>query len=90
MNHSAGEFVRGAVHTHGIESFRALFQRGLYGTYHPMSRGHLHRHLAEFCGRSNVRKRDTKDQLEELARGLTGQRLTWKMLCGRESTAAAA
>ncbi len=90
VNHSAGEFVRGQVHTNGIESFWALFKRGLYGTYHHMSREHLHRYLAEFCGRSNVRKRDTKDQLEGLARGLTGKRLTWKMLWGRESTAAAA
>ena len=55
-----------------------------------MSREHLHRYLAEFCGRSNVRKRDTKDQLEWLARGLTGKRLTWKMLRGGQGAAAAA
>ena len=90
VNHSAGEFVRGQIHTNGIESFWALFKRGLYGTYHWMSREHLHRYLAEFCGRSNVRKRDTRDQLEWLARGLTGQRLTWKMLRGGEGAAAAA
>ena len=90
VNHSAGEFVRGQIHTNGIESFWALFKRGLYGTYHWMSREHLHRYLAEFCGRSNVRKRDTKDQLEWLARGLTGKRLTWKMLRGGQGAAAAA
>ena len=88
VNHSAGEFVRGQVHTNGIESFWALFKRGLYGTYHHMSREHLHSYLAEFCGRSNVRKRDTKDQLEGLARGQTGQQLTWKMLRGRADSAA--
>ncbi|MDE0624845.1 MAG: transposase [Bryobacterales bacterium] len=71
VNHSAGEFLRGQVRTNGIESFRAIFKRGPYATYHHMSRRHLHRSLAEFCGRSNVRKRDTNDQLAWLARGLT-------------------
>ena len=55
VNHSAGEYVRGAVHTNGIESFRALFKRGLYRTYHHMSGPHLRRYLAEFSGRHNVR-----------------------------------
>ena len=85
------EYVRdGHVHTQGIENYWSIFKRGLYGTYHHMSREHLHRYLAEFCGRSNVRKQDTKDQLEGLARGLTGKRLTWKMLRGQASAAAAA
>ena len=78
------------MHTNGIESFWATFKRGMYGTCHHMIRRHLHRYLAEFCGRSNIRKRDTRDRLEWLVRGLTGQRLTWKMLRGGEGAAAAA
>ncbi len=80
VNHSAGEYVRGAVNTNGIESFWAMFKRGLYGTYHHMSVKHLRRYLAEFCGRSNVRNLDTADQMRRLAAGLNGQILTWKML----------
>ena len=90
VNHSAGEFVRGKVNTNGIVTFWATFKRGLYGTYHHMSRRHLHRYLAEFCGRSSVRKRDRNDQLAWLALGLTGKRLTWQMLRGGDGTVAAA
>ena len=90
VNHSAGEYVRGAVHTNSIESFWALFERGLYGTYHHMSGQHLRRYLAEFSGRHNVRELDTADQMGRLAGGLHGRRLTWKMLAGRATSAAAA
>ena len=91
VNRSAGEYVRGAVQTNGIESFRALFKRGfVYGTYHHMSGQHLQRYLAEFSGRHNVRELDTADQMGRLAGGLNGHRLTWKMLAGRAGSATAA
>ena len=63
VNHSAGEYMPGAVHTNGIESFWALIKRGLYGTYHHMSGQRLRRCLAEFRGRHNVRELDTADQM---------------------------
>lgn len=34
VNHSAGEFVSGAVNTNGIESVWAILKRGYYGTFH--------------------------------------------------------
>lgn len=90
VNHSAGEYVRGSVHTNGIESFWSLFKPGYYGTYHPMSVQHLGRYLAEFSGRDRVRIADTAEQMRELARGLVGQVLTWEMLAGRAGSPAAA
>ena len=90
VNHSAGEYVRGEVHTNSIESFWALFKRGYYGTYHHMSRQHLGRYLAEFSGRHNVRNLDTAEQMRRLARGLVGRVLTWQQLAGQASGAVAA
>ncbi len=51
--HSKKEYVRGNVHTNGIESFWALFKRGYVGTYHWMSRKHLDKYIDEFEYRMN-------------------------------------
>lgn len=43
VKHSIQEYVRGQVHTNGVESFWSLTKRGYYGTYHKMSPKHLNR-----------------------------------------------
>lgn len=53
--HSAGEYVRGEVHTNTIESFWALFKRCFHGVYHHMSRKHLQRYVDEVAFRWNIR-----------------------------------
>lgn len=50
VRHSAGEDVRGAVHTNSIESFWSPFKRGYHGIYHRMSDKPLHRFVSEFAG----------------------------------------
>lgn len=80
VNHSKGEYVRGAVHTNGVESLWALLKRGIYGTYHQMSRKHLPRYICEFTGRLNSRDMNTMDQMAALAQGLKGKRLPWAKL----------
>ena len=44
VKHSVREYVRGHVHTNGIESFWSMFKRGHKGTYHKMSKKHLKRY----------------------------------------------
>ena len=80
VNHGIGEYVRGHVHTNGIESFWALFKRGKKGTYHKMSPKHLHRYVNEFAGRHNIRSLDTLDQMAEILRGMDQKRLMYKDL----------
>ncbi|MCY4139235.1 MAG: transposase, partial [Rhodobacteraceae bacterium] len=85
VNHSAGEYVRGDVHTNSIESFWSMFKRGFHGTYHHMGRQHLHRYVQEFEGRQNVREMDTIDQMETMVRRMERKRLKYSVLTGRET-----
>lgn len=55
VNHSKGEYVNGEVHTNSIESVWATFKRGLYGTYHHVSKKHLQRYVNEFAFRLSSR-----------------------------------
>jgi transposase-like protein len=54
--HSAGEYVRGEVHTNNIESFWSLLKRGIMGSFHHVSKKYLPLYLAEFQFRHNNRK----------------------------------
>jgi transposase-like protein len=59
VDHSKGEYVRGIAGTNGIESVWATFKRGVYGTYHHLSRKHLQRYVNEFAFKlSNGRSMD--------------------------------
>jgi transposase-like protein len=56
VKHSAGEYVRGIVHTNTVENVFSVFKRGMKGIYQHCSEKHLHRYLAEFDFRYNERK----------------------------------
>jgi len=85
VNHSAKQYVDGMAHTNGIESVWAVLKRGFYGIYHSFSEKHLPLYLNEFEFRLNEGncKIDTVDRLAALVRGVSGKRLTWKMLTGK-------
>ena len=51
--HSAGEYVRGMVHTNGIESAWSLLKRAIHGTWHHVSPKHLGRYVNEVAFRLN-------------------------------------
>jgi transposase-like protein len=84
VNHGASEFVRGDVTTNGIESFFAVFKRGVYGTSHHVSPKHMHRYVDEFSFRLNEGnvKRHTTQRIDSFVDGTAGKRLTYKDLIG--------
>ena len=55
VNHSAGEYVSGNVHTNTVESAFSLFKRGLIGSWHKISVKHLQRYLEEMSYRFDER-----------------------------------
>lgn len=85
VNHTAKEYVRGDIHTNGIESFWALLGRGHYGTYHHFSPEHAMRYVNEFASRLNNNKCDTTDVLAITAKNSTGKLLPYKVLTSHES-----
>jgi len=80
VKHSLGEYVRGKVHTNGVESFWAMFKRGQKGVYHKMSKKHLGRYVTEYVGRHNKRPFDTNDQMSALVQGMEGKQLPYAKL----------
>ena len=77
VTHSRSEYVRGDVHTNGIEGFWSMFKRGYVGTYHYMSDKHLQRYVDEFTGRQCVREQDTDGQMGGLVASMVGKRLLY-------------
>jgi transposase-like protein len=91
VNH-VEEYVRGEVHTQGIENFWSLLKRGLTGTYVAVEPFHLDRYVTEQVFRFN--NRATKDNpLNDADRfmialsQITGKRLTYAELTGKEAGA---
>jgi transposase-like protein len=56
--HSAEEWVRGDVHTNGIENVWSLLKRSIIGSYHRVSIKHLDAYLDELEHRFNNRKNE--------------------------------
>jgi transposase-like protein len=89
VNH-AEEYVRGQVHTNGLENFWSLLKRNLKGTYVAVEPFHLERYVDEQVFRFN--NRATKDNpLNDSDRFLlalsqvAGKRLTFAELTGKDS-----
>ena len=83
--HTANEYVRGTVTTNGLENFWALFKRCIKGTYVAVEPFHLFRSLDEETFRFNERKGKDRDRFETVVGALTGRRLTYAGLTGKNA-----
>ena len=81
VKHSAGEYVRGDIHTNTVEGAFGIFKRGMKGVYQHCAEKHLHRYLAEFEFRYNHRIALGVDDTTRAAaalKGMKGKRLTYR------------
>jgi transposase-like protein len=84
INHGI-EYVKGNVHTNGIENFWALLKRTIKGTYVSVEPFHLERYLAEQTFRFNERKGKDKDRFIGVLKAVSGKRLTYDELRGYQT-----
>lgn len=82
VNH-AETYVRGKVHTNGMENFWTLLKRTIKGTYVSVEPFHLYRYLDEQAFRFNEREGDDCSRFLGLVEGIVGRRLTWNELTGK-------
>lgn len=77
----AKEYVRGRVHTNGLENFWSLFKRSIRGTYVSIAPFHLQRYVDEQVFRFNARKVNDGGRFAAAMRGVVGRRLPYRRLC---------
>jgi transposase-like protein len=87
VNHME-EYVRGQVHTQGIENFWSLLKRSLNGTYVAVEPFHLSKYVDEQAFRYNNRATkgnpiDDADRFMLAVSQIAGKRLTYKELTGK-------
>ena len=85
INH-AEEYVRGNVHTNGMENFWSLLKRGLNGTYISVEPFHLFRYLDEQMFRYNFREMTDGDRFLKVLKQIVGRRVTYAELTGKTET----
>jgi transposase-like protein len=77
VNHRAGEFVRGEVHTNTMESFWNLYKRAWKGTYTHNLPEHTDRYIAERTFSYNHRDLTDLQRMIAVTSTVAGQRLTY-------------
>jgi transposase-like protein len=84
----AAQYVRGRVHTNGLENFWSLFKRGVRGTYVSIEPYHLQAYLDEQVFRYNNRATPDRpmkdaDRFSLAVSRIVGKRLTYAKLTGK-------
>ena len=78
-DHTKGQYAKpDGSHSNTVESAFSLLKHGIYGTFHNVSRKHLHRYVAEFDFRWNARKVDDGERLARAIRSAEGKRLRYR------------
>ncbi len=85
VNHSAEEYARknadGSVaHVNTAESFFSLLKRGVYGSWHHVSKEHLPKYADEFAFRWNHRKITDGERTVAALKATEGKRLTYRQV----------
>jgi transposase-like protein len=88
INHTQ-TYVKGRVHTNGIENFWSLLKRGIGGTYVAVEPFHLFRYVDEQVFRYNNRATkdnpmNDADRFSLAVSNIVGKRVTYKELTGKE------
>jgi hypothetical protein len=86
VNHGAGEYARGRIHTNTVEGYFSIFKRGMKGVYQWCAEKHLHRYLAEFDFRYSNRMAlgcEDAERADRILSGFVGKRLTYQQSCAR-------
>ena len=83
VNHSAKEYVLkmpdGAkAHVNTCESFFSLLKRGVYGSWHHVSREHLPKYAQEFAFRWSHRKVTDGERTVKAIESVEGKRLMYR------------
>ncbi|MGD0581267.1 MAG: IS1595 family transposase [Bryobacteraceae bacterium] len=82
VNHSRKEYSRRegglTITTNTVEGYFSILKRGVYGTFHHVSRAHLFRYLSEFDFRYNARKLPDQERTILVLKGARGKRLMLK------------
>ncbi|MFN0012062.1 MAG: IS1595 family transposase [Phycisphaerales bacterium] len=80
VRHSTGEYVNATdptIHTNTIEGFFSRIKRQIGGTYHAVSKTHLHRYVTHAAYLYNGRAMNDGERLTHLIRSADGKRLTY-------------
>jgi transposase-like protein len=83
VNHSMREYTDPTrfAHTNTVESFFAVFKRGITGSFHSVSEQHLQRYADEFAFRWNTRSSRSIEDFERaslILKAAKGKRLTYR------------
>jgi transposase-like protein len=83
VNHSKAEYKRtntdGSIaSTNTAESFFSLLKRGVFGSFHHVSREHLSRYANEFAFRWNHRNVTDGERMAQAITAVEGKRLTYR------------
>ncbi len=78
VNHGKKEYSRGDINSNTAESFFALLKRGVYGSFHHISKQHTPKYINEFAFRWNNRDITDGERMQVAFSQIEGKRLLYR------------